>query len=361
MKVLVTGATGRIGANVVDDLRRRGHQVRAFVYPGDASRAHKLDAFRDVELVPGDLRDREAVNRAVAGVEAVVHLGAAMGGPFDNVAYFDINARGTLLLLEAARELAPNLRRFVYASTDSMYVGAGDLSGMPSFVTEEMGRDDHPMPYVLTKFYGEHLCRRYHAQYGLPTVVLRFANQVGPGEWLDARGLPRGEFLLHWHHARYRQMEQKSPDDERSWQALDRLVQEAGDAPRLLLARNLAGQPYQRSYCDVRDTVYGVRLAVEKDEATGEVFTLSGAVVRWDHAVPYMSQQLGVPYVEATLSRRFFWEYDTSKMRLKLGYEWRHGVESMAEAALAVRRGEDIGWILCGERYGPAPAAVAAG
>lgn len=357
MRVLVTGATGRIGANVVNDLRQRGHQLRALVYPADASRAHKLDGFQDVELVHGDLRDREAINQAVAGVDAVVHLAAAMGGPFDNVAYFDINARGTLLLLEAARELTPNLHRFVYASTDSMYSGPG---GMPNFVTEDMGRDDHPMPYVLTKFYGEHLCRRYHAQYGVPTVVLRFANQVGPGEWLDANRLPRGEFLLRWHHDRYRQMAHRSPDDERSFQELDRHLQAAGGEERLLLARNLDGQPYQRSYCDVRDTVFGVRLAVEEDAATGETFNLSGAVVRWDHAVPYMSEQLGIPYVEATLSRRFFWEYDTAKMRLKLGYQWRHGVESMVEAALALRRGEDIGMILTGERYGPAPAVTAA-
>ncbi len=65
MKILVTGSHGRIGANLVKRLLGKGHEIRGFVYPGDASRAHKLDGFDRVELVEGDLRDDDAVAQAV--------------------------------------------------------------------------------------------------------------------------------------------------------------------------------------------------------------------------------------------------------------------------------------------------------
>ena len=67
MKILVTGGTGRIGANLVKGLLAKGHEIRSFVYPGDRSRAHKLDGFERVETVEGDLRNLEDVKRAVEG------------------------------------------------------------------------------------------------------------------------------------------------------------------------------------------------------------------------------------------------------------------------------------------------------
>ena len=109
MKILVTGGTGRIGANLVLRLLDAGHSIRSFVYPGDASRARKLDAYDGVETVYGDLRNSDDVGKAVAGVDAIYHLAAAFQGPFDNRQYLDINAMGTLNLLESVREHCPNL------------------------------------------------------------------------------------------------------------------------------------------------------------------------------------------------------------------------------------------------------------
>ena len=72
MKILVTGGTGRIGANWLTRLLDAGHRVRGFVYPADASRARKLDAYDGVETVFGDLRVPEDVSKAVAGVDAIL-------------------------------------------------------------------------------------------------------------------------------------------------------------------------------------------------------------------------------------------------------------------------------------------------
>ena len=72
MKVLVTGGTGRIGANLSVSLLAKGHDVRCFVYPGDASRAGKLAAYDRVEVVEGDLRSLDDVRRAVQGVDGSI-------------------------------------------------------------------------------------------------------------------------------------------------------------------------------------------------------------------------------------------------------------------------------------------------
>ena len=109
MKILVTGGTGRIGANLVVRLLDAGHSIRSFVYPADASRARKLDAYEGVETVFGDLRNSDDVSNAVQGVDAIYHLAAAFQGPFNNRQYLDINAMGTLNILESIREHLPRL------------------------------------------------------------------------------------------------------------------------------------------------------------------------------------------------------------------------------------------------------------
>ena len=107
MKILVTGATGRIGANLVVQLLAAGHSIRSFVYPGDASREGKLDSYQQVETVYGDLRNYDDVREAIKGVDVIYHLAAAFGGPFDNRDYLHINAMGTLNILECIREHCP--------------------------------------------------------------------------------------------------------------------------------------------------------------------------------------------------------------------------------------------------------------
>jgi UDP-glucose 4-epimerase len=170
MRVLVTGGAGFIGSHVVDRLCAEG--IAARVLDLRKSSYHRA---LDVEHVAADLLDLRAVQRAVKGCDAVVHLAAA--ADVDDVARRPaeaeaVNARGTLNVLEAARRAG--VRRVVYASTIWVY---GNGSGT---VDEDsaVALPDHL--YTATKLAGEMYCRAYGELYGLQCTVLRFGIPYGP-------------------------------------------------------------------------------------------------------------------------------------------------------------------------------------
>ena len=172
MRVLVTGGSGFIGSHVVDRVMAAGHEARNF----DLIDSPYLNG-HPFENALGDLRDEDAVRAAVSGCDIVIHL-AAMAD-VDQVAKDptrteQVNARGTHVLLEAARQ--EGVSRFVYASTIWVY---GDATG-PEQIDE-----DTPLPlpkhfYTATKIAGEMYVRSYGELYGLEHTILRFGIPYGP-------------------------------------------------------------------------------------------------------------------------------------------------------------------------------------
>ena len=120
MKVLVTGVTGRIGANLASALMKKGYKVRGLVMPGDpkTDKARRLG----VEIFEADIGDATGVHRAVDGVDVVAHLAAQMlQGNLSTERMFIINTLGTLNLLEGAVKASRKIKRFLFASTDQTY------------------------------------------------------------------------------------------------------------------------------------------------------------------------------------------------------------------------------------------------
>jgi UDP-glucose 4-epimerase len=172
MRVLVTGGAGFIGSHVVDALNAAGHEPVVF----DTRRPHP-DARRDTEAVRGDVLDRRALARAATGCDALVHLAAAAdvdAVQSDPRAAEEVNARGTLNVLEAAR--AAGVPRVIYAST--IWVYSDVAADGPVDEATPLTAPAHL--YTATKLAGELYCRSYEALYGVPCTVLRFGIPYGP-------------------------------------------------------------------------------------------------------------------------------------------------------------------------------------
>ena len=171
---LITGGCGFIGLNLIDFLNRKQPNINITVLDNlSVGKKEHLDAF-DVDFIEGDIRDQGAVNRALKGVDKIVHLAAdtrvleSIKNPDLN---FDVNVVGTYNLLRAAH--LNSIRSFVMAST-----GGAILGDAISPVHEEM--TPHPLsPYGASKLMAEGYLSAFAGSYGMHTVALRFSNVYG--------------------------------------------------------------------------------------------------------------------------------------------------------------------------------------
>ena len=331
MKILVTGISGRIGANLAKALIDEGHEVRGLVWEED-SRLEKFEGL-PVELLEGSLVNPADVNRAVDGGEAICHLGAAFqgGGPFSNEDYFEINARGTFNMLEAARENANTLKHFFFASTDATYE-----KYLPGGLSEPIREDEMPQKpggwYALSKVLGEEMCRGYYRSYQLPISIFRFANVAAGDEILDF-----AQFRLdQWQNAYTNRSTGAAAETRQQLLAFG----EAGE--RLLIARDENGRSYKKHIADVRDIVLGFLAALGKPEAIGETFHLAGPKpFTWEETVPYLAEKLGVDYVDVRLAENTptYYEFDLTKGARLIGYQPQFDIFKMIDSGIAFRQG----------------------
>jgi nucleoside-diphosphate-sugar epimerase len=195
MSTLITGVTGAVGSRYAARLHETSTGVRVLVR--DEDRAGPWWD-RGAEVVVGDLRDPDTTKRAVAGVDAVVHLAAAFRGVQDDEA-IAVNRDATAGLARAA--LAAGVSRFVFASTNLVY---GPGRGRPA------DEDDAPEPghvYPISKAAGERELLRLHREEGLPVRIARLSFVYGAGDphlsWMlgRARNWPAHQRLQVVHHA----------------------------------------------------------------------------------------------------------------------------------------------------------------
>lgn len=179
-KILITGADGFIGSHLTEALTRQGYNIRAFVLYNSFSSWGWLDRCgEDVkgkfEVFAGDIRDPHGVKKAMKNCDAVLHLAALIAIPYSYHSpdtYVDTNIKGTLNVLQAARELG--VQRVIHTSTSEVY---GTAHFVP--ITE-----DHPLqgqsPYSASKIGADQLAYSFFASFGLPVVIARPFNTYGP-------------------------------------------------------------------------------------------------------------------------------------------------------------------------------------
>lgn len=169
----MTGGAGFVGATLVRRLVASGYAVRVLDNYTTGDPAHLAGV--PAELIEADIRDRSALDAALAGIDSVVHLAAAgsvIESMADPAANFDVNVLGTFLVLDAARRAG--IERTVQAST------GGALIGDATPPVDERSLPKPISPYGASKLAGEGYAHAYAKAYGLRTVALRFANVYGP-------------------------------------------------------------------------------------------------------------------------------------------------------------------------------------
>lgn len=328
MRVLVTGATGRVGANMVRRLLTAGAEVRAMVMPGDPQAA-KLDALPEVEIAEGALTDQAAIDRACQGVTHVVHLAAQMvrgDTPVDE--FFDVNALGTLRLLEGVVR-AGGVERFVLTSTDGTY-RPGDPPSVP--LSEDTPQE--PADYYGTsKLLGEVILRNHAAQFDIPFAITRFATVVSPEEAAGVFTLKTMRALVGkaalGRDANVWQLFRGHPD------AAGVLHTAAADAADDTAAGLLGpdGSPWTLHLVDVRDAVEGVYLALTHPAAVGAAFNVTAAApTPHDEGAAVVSELTGVPKLLVEMPMTWHLEMTVDKARDTLGYRPRHDYRRMVES-----------------------------
>ena len=179
-KVLVTGADGFIGSHLVEELVRRGHSVRAFVLYNSFNSWGWLDhsspeVKKSIEVFAGDIRDPYGVRTAMQGCDVVFHLAALIAIPYSYHSpdtYIDTNVKGTLNIVQAARDLC--ISKVVHTSTSEVY---GTARFVP--ITEE-----HPLqgqsPYSASKIGADQIAMSFYSSFETPVATIRPFNTYGP-------------------------------------------------------------------------------------------------------------------------------------------------------------------------------------
>jgi len=179
MKVLITGADGFIGSHLTELMIREGYDVRAFAFYNSFNSWGWLSSIEkcvldNCEVILGDIRDPHGVRSATEGCEAILHLAALIAIPFSYIspdAYVDTNIKGTLNVLQAARD--KNIRTLV-TSTSEVY---GTAKYVP---IDELHSFQGQSPYSATKIAADRLTESFYRSFELPVTIVRPFNTYGP-------------------------------------------------------------------------------------------------------------------------------------------------------------------------------------
>lgn len=328
MNILVTGITGRVGANVARHFLQKGHNVRGFVWPGDRQSAKLRQV--GAEIVEGDLSSSADVTAAAKDQEVILHLGAAFqaGGPFTPEQYFDTNVKGTFNVLEAALGLGDRLKHVLLTSTDATM-----SKYPPEGISEPIREDSLPLSttdwYGYTKVLDEHLVDRYVRHENLRATVIRFANVWGAGEILNFRQFHLKHFID--------QFESRTDDEGR--RACEEMRNAYEGEPHLIIACDRNGRPWKKQMLEVREIVHAYDRAITNSNTFGKVYQLaSKEPFTWDVIVPYMAEATGAPVTRVNLPMNpTFYEYDLSAAMNDFGFAPHLTVQEMVDDAVKFR------------------------
>jgi UDP-glucuronate 4-epimerase len=314
---LVTGGAGFIGSHVVEALLAKGRRVVSvdnfdpFYDPAvKYENLRKAGSYPDFVLINADVRDRDAMEGIFRShqITRVFHAAARAGvrpSVADPLLYEDVNVRGTMVLLEAAR--GQPISTFVFSSSSSVY------GGLESVPFSEGAPDLRPIsPYAATKLAGEQICYTYHHLYGLPITCLRFFTVYGPRQ--------RPEMAIH---------------------RFVRLIDEGHPIPVY------GDGKARRDFTYIDDIVQGVLAALDRPFPYEVINLGESATIELSEVIGLIEHALGkkarIEYLPAQQGDVPLTYADVTKARRLLGYQpttpVKEGIERFVKWYRAIRQG----------------------
>ncbi|ANB57676.1 3-beta hydroxysteroid dehydrogenase/isomerase family protein [Anoxybacillus sp. B7M1] len=299
MKILVTGADGFIGSHLTEELVRQGYDVKAFVYYNSFNSWGWLDTSpesikKELEVFAGDIRDPHGVKEAMKGCDVVLHLASLIAIPYSYHSpdtYIDTNIKGTLNVLQAAREL--DIQKVVHTSTSEVY-------GTAQYVPID---ENHPLqgqsPYSASKIGADQMAIAFYRSFETPVAIIRPFNTYGPRQ--SARAV------------------------------IPTIITQLASGKRKI---KLGSLHPTRDFNYVKDTVNGFISVMKHDQSIGEVINIgSNFEVSIGETAQLIAEIMGVDIEIETDDARIrpekseverLWA-DNSKAKTLLGWEPKYG------------------------------------
>jgi UDP-glucose 4-epimerase len=314
--IAVTGASGKIGRNVIPELLKAGYRVRALEHETPVGIA-------GVEIVKGDLGDMSGgeafFGRFVEDMDAVIHLANVKE---NRETFMSVNVGGTFRLLDACRK-AGGVLQYIQAGSDAR---AGIFYyPHPYPIDETYPHSAYPGYYAFSKVLEETMCEQYIIQYRLPITTLRFSWVWADDDVLAHATLRPPNFGVPVWSELAVTSEQK------------RYFEQGLDGAAKLVHPD--GRPGLRHVVSIKDAVQAVMRAVGNESALFQAFNVSGpSPFSYEVLANYISKKLDIPVVAFTYDVFHDFQIDLNKSRSVLGYDPGHNILDIVDMAVDYRK-----------------------
>jgi nucleoside-diphosphate-sugar epimerase len=339
MKIVVTGSTGRVGANLVKRLCDDGHDITACLMLND-KHEFKLDGMK-IRKAYIDILDAAGMAEVIKDSDIVIHTAAVHESSLlkiPNYKFFNINVKGVFNVLEGIRYSGKHTH-LICLSSSAVY----DVFTSPRSPIAE-NQDRKPITlYGMTKILVEEQVRQYEWQYGIPSTILRPNYIVAGPEMLYAFNYSVVFDVLQ-RYADNSKVQFHTPHDPNAWMAVKSSSEiKSGN---LCIPTSPEGESWQWHMVDVRDVIDLIEKCMENEDAYGKTFNVAGAdVCDWSKVVPYIAEKTEHKIVRVEIPNLWQYSFDQSASKDILGFESKHDHFAMVNAAVAMSNNEDVGII----------------
>jgi len=339
MKIVVTGSTGKVGANLVKRLCRNGHDVTACLPLKDKTEA-KLDGMM-VRKARVDILDAAGMNEILKDSDIVIHTAAVHEGSLSKIPdhhFFDINVQGMFNVLEGIRTSGKHTQ-LICLSSSAVY----DVFTSTRLPIKE-NHDRRPITlYGMTKILVEEQVRQYEWQYGIPSTILRPNYIIAGPEMLNAFNYTVVFDVLN-RYADNSKTQLHAFEDPNIWITAKKSSEMKNK--NLCIPKTPAGETWQWHMVDVRDVIDLIEKCLKNENSYGKTFNVAGAdVCDWSKIVPYISEKTGRQFVEIEIPNLWQYSFDQSASKDIIGFDSKYDHYAMVDISVAMSKNQDVGII----------------